>query len=88
MKVTRFVTTPEDIVGYIMGGHPYHECGHREVQYALAVKCFAHYGAVASCWVYIGIVTPHFSTKKKQEEEAEKKEAREMGPGAKPSAKT
>lgn len=59
------VTTPELVVDHLMTHYDYHTNGHKQVVFALAVQCFAHYGAVASTWVYVGCLNPHASTKKK-----------------------
>ena len=40
--------------------YQYHEHPHKDVQFALAVQCFAHYCAVCSTRVYIGCITPNF----------------------------
>ena len=53
------------VVDHLMTHYDYHTNGHKEVVFALAVQCFAHYGAVASTWVYVGCLNPHASTKKK-----------------------
>ena len=44
------VTTPEMVIQYLMSNYDYHEVGHKDVQFSLAVQCFAHYGAVCSTW--------------------------------------
>ena len=63
------VTTPELVVDYLLSNYKYHENGHKEVSFVLAVQCFAHYGAVASTWVYIGWLAPHTRKKKNAKEE-------------------
>lgn len=59
------VTTPELVVDHLMSTFDYHTNGHKEAVFALAVQCFPHYGAVASTWVYIGVLHPHAKKKKK-----------------------
>ena len=49
--------------------YDYHTNGHKDAVFALSVACFAHYGAVASCWVYIGVLNPHARAKKKKDKE-------------------
>ena len=63
------VTTPELVVEYLMNNYQYHENGHKEVSFACAVQCFAHYGAVASTWVYIGWLAPHTRKNKKKDKD-------------------
>ena len=63
------ITTTELIVNHVMTNYHYHENGHKDVAYSVAVKCFAHYGAVASTWVYIGWMTPHVTKKRKKDKE-------------------
>ena len=63
------ITTPELIVDYLMTQYPYHENGHKEIAFALSVQCFAHYGAVASTWVYLGWLAPHARRKNKNKDE-------------------
>ena len=58
------VTTPELIVEHLMSKYSYHRNGHKEAVFALAVQCFAHYGAVASTWVYVAVLNPHNRSKK------------------------
>jgi len=58
------VTTPELVVDHLMEKYDYHTHGHKEVVFALSVQCYAHYGAVASTWVYVGYLTPHAKSKK------------------------
>ncbi len=60
------MSSPDVVVDHLMRKFPYHENGHKDVQFAIAVQCFAHYGAIASIWVYIGCLTPHQSKKKKK----------------------
>lgn len=59
----------DKVVEWIMRMHPYHENGHKDVVFACAVQCFAHYGAVASTWVYLGWLAPHKTKKKKDKKE-------------------
>lgn len=63
------LTTPELVVDHLMSCYDYHTNGHKEAVFALAVQCFPHYGAVASTWVYVGVLTPHAKKKKKGERE-------------------
>lgn len=63
------LTTPDAVVDYIMSNYDYHENAHRDVVYVLSVQCFAHYGAVASTWMYLGWLTPHKARKKKKDKE-------------------
>ena len=49
--------------------HDYHEQGHKDVSFMLAVQCFPHYGAVASTWVFLGYITPHSKLSKKRKGE-------------------
>ena len=60
------VTSPELIVDYLMSRHDYHEQGHKDVSFLLAVRCFSHYGAVASIWVYIGYLIPQLTSKRSE----------------------
>ena len=62
------VTTPELVVDYLMSNYSYHQNGHKEAVFALSVQVFAHYGAVASTWVYIGCLSPHAKAKKKKDD--------------------
>lgn len=41
------VTAPDLIVDHLMTEHPYHENGHKDVVFAISVRCFAHYGTSA-----------------------------------------
>ena len=63
------ITTTNLIVDHIMSKYKYHEHVHKDVVFALSVQCFAHYGAVASTWVYIGWLVPHVSKKKKKDKD-------------------
>lgn len=63
------LTPPRDQVDHLMSCYDYHTNGHKEAVFALAVQCFPHYGAVASTWVYVGVLTPHAKKKKKGERE-------------------
>ena len=59
-----------------MSTYQYHKEGHREAMFALSVQCYAHYGAVSSVWIYLGVITPH-ARKKGKGKEKESKEDKE-----------
>lgn len=86
---TKFIGRPftfsiidsELIVDHIMSKHDYHKNSNKDAAFAIAVQCFAHYGAVCSTWVYVGCVTPHAKAKKKDEDDpTQKKKGRDAGP--------
>ena len=62
------ITTPEVIVDHLMTAYQYHQYGHKEVAFVLAVQCFAHYGAIASTWVYVGCLVPKKKSRKKKDD--------------------
>ena len=59
------LTDPEQVVSHVTTKYKYHEHPHKDVQFAVAVQCFAHYCAVCSTRVYIACLTPHPKKKKK-----------------------
>ena len=56
---------PTQVVDHIMQKYKYHEHPHREVQFALAVQCFAHYCAVCATRVYLACLVPTAEKKEK-----------------------
>ena len=54
-------------MNHLMTKYDYHQNGHKEIVFALAVHCFAHYAAVTSTWVYVAHLSPHAKNKKKKE---------------------
>lgn len=63
------ISTPELMVNHLMENYDYHTIGHKDAIFALAVKCFPHYAAVSSTWIYIGVLTPHSKRKGKNKGE-------------------
>jgi len=57
--LTFSTTDVDEIVEHIMATYPYHEEGHRDATFAIAVATFPHYCAVTAMWVYIAVIVPH-----------------------------